>query len=134
MSALHRYAVMDTSNLLAQASCLGETPVSDEYDVADTRFLVLTHISKANNVRHLVQTGAAHGFRSIIVGLPAMDHLFDGDLKELHCIRLPDLPTAKKFLSERCIPLIGIEIADEAQSIDTFPFNDRMAFMPGNEG
>jgi len=104
------------------------------------RYLLLTNISKANNLRNLVYTAAAHGFVPIVVGERGRGVEEEAVLEE----QLPKIPTilrfheldeAVEYLRSRNIPVIGIEIMAESRSIlDPGALPDRMALMPGNEG
>lgn len=114
-------------------------------DSVPTNYLVISNISKGNNVKALFGIAIAHNFSVIAVG--KMNELIDRIY--LHDIfkwtSFNTLEEAKRFLESKSIPLLGIEIHESAKSVIDNPFvDDRMghnpnrtcsiAVMPGNEG
>ena len=95
-------------------------------------YLVLYNISKKNNVKDLIATATAFGFQTILVGTA---HSKVSSIDENQIIRFDSLEATKLYLNDRGIPLVGIEILDNAHNVITRPFvNKSIAFMPGNEG
>ena len=102
-------------------------------------YLIISGISKANNVEALCFAAASHRLLPVIVGLPAMP---DSHLTALEppfaFLRFGTLGEVVEFLSQRGVPLVGIEIIDKV----SVPFLDwklpadgrGVALMPGNEG
>ena len=84
-------------------------------DSADTseaakRYLVICNVSKKNNVKFLINAAVAYKFEVILVGWKKVEDLHvDPDLKFEHMDTLDEVVV---FLSERSIPLVGIEIVD----------------------
>ena len=96
------------------------------------RYIVITNISKKNNVKHLIHAAAAYNFKTILVGWKNTEELhFSPDIK---LIEMDTVESMTTFLRERSIPLVGIEIVDDAKSVLEYPFEASIAFMPGNEG
>ena len=97
------------------------------------KYLIISNISKKNNVKYLIHAAAAYGFVSILVD-------WKTDIQDLRIderasyIQMMNLREVRKFLDSKCIPLIGIEIMDSAESISTAHFPASVAIMPGNEG
>lgn len=102
------------------------------------RYLVICHISKANNVKQLVKVAIAFGLVPILVVGPILQEETQEFTKQIDSPVQPllfrKLAEAKQFLSERGVALIGIEIMDNAVSLDDFIFPESYALMPGNEG
>jgi tRNA G18 (ribose-2'-O)-methylase SpoU len=110
-------------------------------------YLVVSNISKRNNIRSLLQTAAAFGCVEVfVVGQRTFDFDVDGNdvPKSLvqHIVR-EDMPIARfekwndcvEYLKERNIALVGVEIHEDAQNIDEFWMpNKSVAFLMGNEG
>lgn len=108
--------------------------------------LVITNIGKRANVRQLFQTAVAMGCASVLVvgqksfdldpeghDLPSCikDHVRTGGLVIQRFGNWEDCVT---FLKERHIRLVGVEIHENAQPIDSFLDHVDTAFLVGNEG
>lgn len=96
------------------------------------RYVVITNISKKNNVKFLINAAAAYKFQVILVGWKNEEDLHVSP--ETPYITLDTLDQLTQYLRERNIPLVGVEIIDGAQSVMDSPFTQSIAFMPGNEG
>lgn len=108
--------------------------MSDFAEIVESpqRYLVICNVSKKNNVKFLINAATAYRFQVILVGWKSIEDLHvDPDLRFVHMNTLDEVVL---FLSERSIPLVGIEIVDGAQSVVDTPFTHSIAFMPGNEG
>lgn len=98
----------------------------------ENRYLVLNHIAKKNNVIQLIKTGHAYNFDSIVIGMHNIkDYLIENNIPFLW---MSSLDEAKKYLVEKGITLVGIEILPQAYSITDYKFPSSIAIMPGNEG
>lgn len=96
------------------------------------RYVVITNISKKNNVKALINAASAYNFGVILVGWKNVEELnLSGDIKLIHVDTIEQLTA---FLHENAIPLVGVEIMDGARSVLENPFAHSVAFMPGNEG
>lgn len=103
------------------------------------KYLVICHISKVNNVRQLVRVAIAYDFIPILVGTQTfkddvMCVLSEAKRDPTSFLEFDKLSAAKKYLCDRAVPLIGIEIIDGAHSVLNFRFPSSFAIMPGNEG
>jgi tRNA G18 (ribose-2'-O)-methylase SpoU len=114
--------------------------LASSLEISGGRYLLLTNISKANNLRDLAYTAAAHGFVPIVVGERGRgveeNVMLEEQLPRIPIIlRLYDLGEAVEYLGSRNVPIIGIEIMAESRSIlDPGSLPESMALMPGNEG
>jgi hypothetical protein len=99
------------------------------------KYLVIANVSKRANIKGLIYTALAYDFIPIIVGVPNIDD-FQIYLENQSILRMDSLEEMQSFLFERRIPLVGIEIMDQARSIleEPSPFMSSIALMPGNEG
>lgn len=100
-------------------------------------YLIVAGISKMNNVVALCFAASALGATPLIVGLAAVpDSHFEALEPKFQYLRFAALSEAAEFLAEKSIPIVGIEILEEAQPLTLFPFplDGRIALMPGNEG
>lgn len=95
-------------------------------------FLVIHNVAKKSNFRALCITAAAHSFSVLTIGRYD-DKLPTSDIP-LKIINFCTLDDCVRFLDDRNIPLVGIEIMTEAVSFLQDPFTHPIAFMPGNEG
>eukprot|EP00611_Tribonema_gayanum_P002792 TRINITY_DN12111_c0_g2_i1.p1 TRINITY_DN12111_c0_g2~~TRINITY_DN12111_c0_g2_i1.p1 ORF type:complete len:234 (-),score=60.31 TRINITY_DN12111_c0_g2_i1:1033-1641(-) len=99
-------------------------------------YLIINHISKKHNVRKLLGGAAAFGARVVVVGQPTYD------FPERHAVtRFHALSDACNWLHARGIAVVGVEIADDARSVEEEPFDGAgcgggggVAFLMGNEG
>lgn len=96
------------------------------------RYVVITNISKKNNIKALINAAAAYNFGAILVGWKTPEELNISD--NVKFIQLDSIDQLVLFLRERSIPLVGVEIMDGARSVLDNPFEGSVAFMPGNEG
>lgn len=96
------------------------------------RYVVITNISKKNNVKFLINAAAAYKFQVILVGWKNVEELHVSP--ETPYILLDTIDQLTQYLTERSIPLVGVEIIEGAQSVMDDPFTHSIAFMPGNEG
>lgn len=96
------------------------------------RYVVVTNVSKKNNVKFLINAAAAYNFQVILVGWKNVEDLHVSP--ETPYIVMNTLEQLTQFLSEKSIPLVGVEIIDSAKSVLDNPFTQSIAFMPGNEG
>ena len=121
-----------TKSDLITVAAAADLPVQD-------RYLVLNNISKKNNLRHLCITAAAFDL-TVIFTSKSQEQDLDLDplvAKGLLIRSYDSLAEAKLFLESHGVPLVGIEIMEEAVPLNTFPFHEygyRIAVMPGNEG
>lgn len=101
------------------------------HDVPDdaVRFLIICNIQKRNNVNTLVRNALAFKFIPIIVGMPKIG-------EQQSCLHFERLEECKVFLQGRDlpVPIVGIEIMAESESVVKDPFSSSIALMPGNEG
>ncbi|KAJ1419870.1 hypothetical protein B484DRAFT_453274 [Ochromonadaceae sp. CCMP2298] len=124
----------------APAPAPATTPSSDRslpqasHSNPPQRYVVITNISKKNNVRVLINAAATYAFRVLLVGWKDISDLFLDPKLEPLVTELEGLPQLKEFLSARGVPLVGIEIIDGARCVLTDPFERSVAVMPGNEG
>lgn len=99
------------------------------------KYLVIANVSKINNVVQLIHTAFAYDFYPILVAAPkiyeSVNYLLHVDRPILY---FSSLEECKEMLQREAIPLVGIEILEHAQSINTYSFPHRIAIMPGNEG
>ena len=107
------------------------------------RYLVVFNISKINNVVSMSASAASHGFVMILVGEGHADlteRVPDLLRLGLTILRTPTLSTLSTALKAQGIPLIGIEIMKESQTVQELAEkwretpNAPIALMPGNEG
>lgn len=114
--------------------------LASSLEISGGRYLLLTNISKANNLRDLAYTAAAHGFVPIVVGERGRgveeNVMLEEQLPRIPIIlRFYDLGEAAEYLGSRNVPIIGLEIMAESRSIlDPGSLPESMALMPGNEG
>lgn len=101
-------------------------------EVKVERYVVITNISKKNNIKALINAAAAYNFEAILVGWKNAEELHIAD--DIKFIQLDSIDQLVVFLQERSIPLVGVEIMDGARSVLDNPFEGSVAFMPGNEG
>lgn len=115
-------------------------------------YLVLTNISKRNNIKSLLQTAAACGCSAIFVvgqrtfdfdkDLPQSLHAYtnDDEQKIMPIIRFVKWNDCVQHLVERNITLVGVEIHKDAHNLDSYTStnnkdnNKDVAFLMGNEG
>ncbi len=98
-----------------------------------SRYLIISHISKKNNVMQLINVALAYAFVPVLVGAKAIKSQLPPSLQDYY-LYFEYWNELVAWLAEERLPLYGIEIAPEAQSILEFPFPHRIALMPGNEG
>lgn len=99
-------------------------------------YLIVTNISKKQNVGTIVRSASAFGFKEVIVvGSPKIN-LFGshGSDKHIPFRHFGSLSEARAFLHERGVSICGVEIVDTAERIDRHPFRGSTAIMLGNEG
>jgi tRNA G18 (ribose-2'-O)-methylase SpoU len=118
------------------AAAVGDSESSRRPDM----YLVITNISKKNNIKKLLLTAAAFDCTGVlVVGQPTFD--FETDLPvllasggSLPITRFDTWDACVDFLRKGQIDLVGVEIHSEAKPIEAF-FNGRdKAFLMGNEG
>jgi len=105
----------------------------------EDRYLVINNISKKNNIKDLCITASAFDFCILFSNVEIynklnIDHLLKVGFKYKSFASLDDI---KKFLNEKSVPLIGIEILDISVPIKSWNFElseFRVSFIPGNEG
>jgi tRNA G18 (ribose-2'-O)-methylase SpoU len=102
-------------------------------DDAVENYLIISNVSKKNNVKVLMHAAMTYNFTAILVGCKNLENelLIEEDVKY---ISMDSLEQLHLFLKRKSIPLVGVEIVDGAQSVLENPFNTPIAFMPGNEG
>jgi tRNA G18 (ribose-2'-O)-methylase SpoU len=105
----------------------------------EDRYLVLNNISKKNNLQNLCATAGAFDFTVVFTSPSQAQELHLSPLLEkgLRTMTFNNLSEAKLYLTSRNVPLVGIEIMEEALPLKGFPFAEsdfRIAVMPGNEG
>mmetsp|Transcript_19663 Transcript_19663/g.29176 ORF Transcript_19663/g.29176 Transcript_19663/m.29176 type:complete len:162 (-) Transcript_19663:414-899(-) len=108
-------------------------------------YLVITNISKLNNVKSLLKTASAFGCNGVFmvgkskfnetedVPLILRQHISSG---KMPLIRFQKWDDFTNYLEDEGIILIGVEIQEKSVNIDTQPVSaDRkVAFLMGNEG
>ena len=94
---------------------------------AESRYLIISNVSKKNNVLSLLKTAQSFNFVPIIVGLVKLSN-------GINCLQFDKLDECKTFLIQNNIKLVGIEIMQNSISVLDHPFEKSIAFMPGNEG
>ncbi len=99
-------------------------------------YLVISNISKKNNVQALIHTAQAYNFVPIVVGMKAIMRELDPHLNMAGSYKyMETMKDLSEFLTTEGIPLIAIEITESATNVLHFPFStSSTAFMPGNEG
>ena len=122
-------------------------------------YLIITNISKRTNVRELIQVGVAFGCESILmVGQKSFRTALDNDCDShgaqtdipprvlpafqsgtVSIQRFEKWNDCVLFLQERHILLVGVEIQDDAKTIQEIcqivsADNRNVAFLMGNEG
>lgn len=102
-------------------------------ELAVHKFVVVSNISKENNVKAICVTAAAHGFVVIFIGRNS-EHFENYTQLGIQFMNFSLLSECKSFLQSKHIELVGIEIMEDAVSILADPFQLSIAFMPGNEG
>ena len=100
-------------------------------------YLILANIQKRSNHGTIIRTAAAMGVAEIaIVGAPKI--MLKGDFGSASHVRFSHFrklaDAVKYYRVERKACICGIEIAPEAEPIQTHPFRGSTAFMIGNEG
>ena len=109
--------------------------MSDEETYPYLRYLVITNISKITNVIQLIHTATAYDFHPILVASPKIHDVIHPFIHlDYPLLHFATLEECKQMLRNRGIPLIGIEILQEAKSVTTYAFTEKIAIMPGNEG
>jgi tRNA G18 (ribose-2'-O)-methylase SpoU len=108
--------------------------------------LVITNISKRNNIRSLLQSAASFGCASVlVVGQKMFDFSVDGKDMPDSVVSLVTsgrmaIQTFSKwedcvnYLHQKLIRLVGVEIHEDAQLIEKFFDYQDTAFLMGNEG
>ncbi len=111
------------------------TTIKNPEDTSSWRYLIINNVSKMTNVIQLIHTSMAYQFQPILVASP---NIHASILPFLHLeselVWYETLEECKKFLQQKDIPLIGIEILSSAQPSVSFAFPTSIAIMPGNEG
>jgi tRNA G18 (ribose-2'-O)-methylase SpoU len=96
-------------------------------------YLIISNISKRNNVIQLINVARVYNFVPILVAAPRIkESLPECLLSEL--LWFPDLKEVQAFMESRSVPIIAIEILAESKSVLDFQFPTSVALMPGNEG
>jgi tRNA G18 (ribose-2'-O)-methylase SpoU len=97
-------------------------------------YLVITNISKRNNVKSLIQTSIAFGcFGVFVVGQPQFD--FSDHATAINLRHFHKWKEFVHFLHEEAITLIGVEIHENAVDIQDYRVSgEPVAFLMGNEG
>jgi tRNA G18 (ribose-2'-O)-methylase SpoU len=105
-------------------------------------YLVITNISKRNNIKSLLHTAEACGCVGVfVVGQPRCTLDFDSSVN-ISVIRFDKWNECVQYLRERNILLVGVEIHPDAVNVDDFrrtsPLQQQqqqdVAFLMGNEG
>lgn len=102
-------------------------------------YMLLTNISKKNNIRDLIFLAKAFNLIPIVVNMlntkTYIQQIFDTNMIQAY-MYFDHMDEAQSFLSSLKVTIIGIEIMSESISVCEFPFNifPSIAFMPGNEG
>jgi tRNA G18 (ribose-2'-O)-methylase SpoU len=106
-------------------------------------YLVITNISKRNNIKSLVQTAAACGCVGIfVVGQPRCTFDMDQSMDKMPVMRFAKWNDCVQYLREGNILLVGVEIHPNAVSVEDFrrslllqeEQHQDVAFLMGNEG
>lgn len=106
------------------------------YDVniseSNKSYLIIANIVKKSNAYDLLRLAVALNLQPIVVNLNGI--VSDGDILEYNALRMLHLNEVKEFLERRNIPIVAIEICEQATKLSQFKFPEFAAFMPGNEG
>ncbi|CAM9810074.1 unnamed protein product, partial [Heterosigma akashiwo] len=98
-------------------------------------FLITHGVTKAANIKTLIETASIFGCQVVFVGAPKIySKLPEHFLGRIHhnFARLED---AVAYLKEQWQATIyGIEIMDEADNVEHLPFTSHSAFIMGSEG
>ena len=99
-------------------------------------YLLLYNVGKRQNFGQLLRSACAFGVTAILVVGAEKLSTFGNMGTTLHCEfrHFTDIQSAKAYLVERKITLVGIEIAEGAVSVTSQPFDGDTCFMLGNEG
>mmetsp|Transcript_7388 Transcript_7388/g.17204 ORF Transcript_7388/g.17204 Transcript_7388/m.17204 type:complete len:196 (-) Transcript_7388:488-1075(-) len=134
----------------------------DEETGGPRPYLILTNISKRQNVRNLLQLSAAFGCPAVfVVGQPSFEFDPDADgtdvpsqLREgirrgtMEIVRFDGLDECVAHVKSmdversggagddrrRGMPILGVEIDESSVNLESEPFASSTAFMMGNEG
>lgn len=96
------------------------------------QILVISNVCKLNNIKHLFNIAKCYSFDVVLVGITGIKQTMEN--YDVEFLYFEDLVECKRYLQERRIPLIGIEIVPNAKSVLEFSFSNKIALMPGNEG
>ena len=100
-------------------------------------FLIVNAMSKKTNIGNIIRSCSAFGVRAVFVAGRKKDTSFYGSkgTKFKVAVRyFPSLSAVRKHCNAQGIAICGIEIMDEAQVVDSHPWNGPTAFLLGNEG
>ena len=99
-------------------------------------YLLIYNVSKRNNFGQLLRSACAFGVTAVfVVGAEKLStHGNQGTTLHSEFRHFPDMKSAKAYLVEAGIKLIGVEIAEGAKTIESHPFEGDTCFMLGNEG
>jgi tRNA G18 (ribose-2'-O)-methylase SpoU len=104
--------------------------------VESNHYFIIYNISKKANIISLIHSALAFHFVPILVGsvrlLQSSEFLKHFDCQQL--LIMNHISEVISFLSNRSIPIISIELAENAKSVNEDPFTQSIAFMAGNEG
>lgn len=118
------------------------------------KFLIIANISKRNNVKYLINTAFAYHFHILFITSDINNQCIDDILNEEkdnlcdhndnNCVicnkdslfsskyqLFLSFDELKSYLNNNNIPIVGIEICNNAISIEEYQFTNSIAFMPG---
>lgn len=112
----------------------GEKSGGEELPAA---YLIVNAMSKKTNIGNIIRSCSAFGVRSVFVAGRKKDTSFYGSKGTKFKVPVryfPSLAAVRKHCNAQDIAICGIEIMDEAQAVDSHPWNGPTAFLLGNEG
>jgi tRNA G18 (ribose-2'-O)-methylase SpoU len=101
------------------------------------KYLIVCHISKLLNVKQLIRVAIAYQCIPVLIGAASFREEIETLLAELgnrSFMQFDRLSDAKAFFVENSIPIIAVEILENAKNVFEYEFPDSFALMPGNEG
>jgi len=99
-------------------------------------YMLVYNIGKKKNFGDILRSAAAFGVKEVfIVGAKKLQ-LFGNQGTQRYCKfkYFDTIREAKAELQSRAIALVGVEITENAQPVNTHPFTGPTCFMSGNEG
>ena len=101
-------------------------------------YFLVHNIAKKHNVGTIARCATAFGVRSVVLIGAKSYNTFGckGSSNHVDFVHYPTLADARVGLMERqgVTKILGVEICDGAVPIETHPFDERTAFIAGNEG